>query len=399
MIREDMKICLASVLYLETTFPLAKHLADQGSDVSVFCIFPMESRNSNVIDYSQTDVKHGFDDRYTDVVFNQKLRKYLEIVKFRSFFYTNIKKEPFLNLFLAYRLSQYIKRQNFDVVHLVGSSPFLYLLHLFAGRRRIFHTLHEVTVHENNLTMSMHQKRLLDLICRRKISLIVPSEASMDRFFEYFARLDSKKYPFENRGYVIPFGLFETFNCFADDENIKEEENVILFFGRIYPYKGLNFLIDSVKQIVPVIPSVRLIIAGRGNLGYDNPLSESNFEVLNRFIPNEEIIRLIKRSKVVVCPYISASQSGIPMVAYLYNKPVIATNVGGFSEVIEHMKTGIIIPPADREALTRAIIKLITDKTLLDSMKKNIYSKYIHSVFSWKVIAGKTLEAYNNANT
>ncbi len=254
-----------------------------------------------------------------------------------------------------------------------------------------------MTAHENNVPMPVHQRRLLNLICRRRINLILPSNVSRDRFIDYCSSLDLNEQTVHNKVFVIPFGLFETFNCFSDDETVDEENNLILFFGRIFPYKGLNFLIDAIKLLTEKIPSVKLIIAGRGSLGSINDVSESNFEIMNRFIPNIEIIRLIKRSKIVVCPYVSASQSGIPMVSFLYNKPVIATSVGGFNEVIENMKTGVIVPPADSKALAGAIEELLTNPQLLEGIKSNISSKYHRSEFSWPLIAGKTVEAYTLA--
>ncbi len=131
-----MKVGIASVLFLETTFPLAKHLSDQNVDVSVFCIFPMESRNSNVIDFSDYKVKSGFDNTYNDKVFNEKLKQYLRKVKLYSFFYTNLRKQPGLNFLLAVRLVHFFKREHFDIIHFIGSSPFLYLLHLLSGRKK-----------------------------------------------------------------------------------------------------------------------------------------------------------------------------------------------------------------------------------------------------------------------
>ena len=80
-------------------------------------------------------------------------------------------------------------------------------------------------------------------------------------------------------------------------------------------------------------------------------------EIFDSFIPDEEVGTYFAAADAVVLPYISATQSGIAQIAYNFDKPVIATDVGGLSEVVVNEKTGYIVRPEDPEAFADAIVK------------------------------------------
>ena len=120
---------------------------------------------------------------------------------------------------------------------------------------------------------------------------------------------------------------------------------IVLHFGRIVPYKGIDILIDAVK-IIQKTQKIHLIVAGRGD-PYFNFDGVDSFEFLNYAISNEEVIDLIKKCTLVVCPYRSASQSGIPMTVFPFQKPIVASNMDGFNEIIEHNITGLVVEKLD----------------------------------------------------
>jgi len=166
----------------------------------------------------------------------------------------------------------------------------------------------------------------------------------------------------------------------------------ILNFGRIVPSKGIHFLIDAVKQLQITHP-IHLTIAGEGQPYFD--LSEiKSYEFINRFITNEEIVTLIKECDVVVLPYTSASQSGIPMTVFAFNKPIIASNIDGFKEVIDNFETGILVDHLDKDSLAKSIEIFLSDSNLKSKMRENIKNKYTSGDFSWPSIAAKTVDFY-----
>ena len=129
-------------------------------------------------------------------------------------------------------------------------------------------------------------------------------------------------------------------------------DNYILFFGLIRKYKGLDLLLDVMASKKIKSMNIKLIIAGEF---YDekekyitkiNALNLNNRIFLNDFyIKNEDVVNYFCASDIVVQPYTSATQSGVSMVAYNFNKPILLTNVGGLSEYVDDKKNGYLVQP------------------------------------------------------
>lgn len=170
---------------------------------------------------------------------------------------------------------------------------------------------------------------------------------------------------------------------------LKPDEKVLLFFGYIRPYKGLDLLLRSMKYVLNKFP-VKLLVVGEF---YEDPsryfkiVEEdgiSDFVIFkSEYVPNEEVKIYFSASDVVVLPYISATQSGIVQMAYNFNKPVIATNVGGLPEVVVDGKTGFIVEKAP-EKLAEAIVKFF-DENLGEFFSRNIDEE--KKKYSWDNLA------------
>lgn len=170
----------------------------------------------------------------------------------------------------------------------------------------------------------------------------------------------------------------------------------ILFFGRISPYKGLEYLCEAMKMVVKEVPDAELTIAGGGKLYFDfTPYEDWKYIKLdNRYVPDEEIAQLINNAAICVCPYTDATQSGIIANSFGLDTPVIATNVGGLPDMVEDGKTGLIVPPKDSRSLADAIIKLLNDNSLLSQMQSNIRQENKDGEKSWKHLAKGYLNFY-----
>lgn len=147
------------------------------------------------------------------------------------------------------------------------------------------------------------------------------------------------------------------------DVKISSEDEVILFFGYIRKYKGLEVLLDSMPDIVSR-RNVKLIIAGEfydDEKKYLDKLTDldlnENIFLVKDFIPNENVKYFFSACDLVVLPYLSATQSGIIPVAYFYDKPVVVTDVGALTEVVEDGKTGFVVKPGDKVSLANAVVK------------------------------------------
>ena len=179
---------------------------------------------------------------------------------------------------------------------------------------------------------------------------------------------------------------------------MQEEQGTALFFGRISQYKGIDILIKSWKCVVARVPGSKLIIAGRGQdfTPYARMIGDAKgFEVHNRFIPHTEVPRFFRRASVVVLPYIEASQSGVVALAYAFGKPVVVTNVGSIPEVVEHGKTGLVVPPGDPYALAEALVTVLNAVELRWAMAKNI-SQEAEGELSWDSVARITTQVYSS---
>jgi glycosyltransferase involved in cell wall biosynthesis len=181
--------------------------------------------------------------------------------------------------------------------------------------------------------------------------------------------------------------------------DVEEAGNEILFFGRVWRYKGLEYLIKAEPLISERFPDIKIVIAGRG----DNfqPYLEmmvhpERFEIHNEFVPEEKVARLFRRASVIVLPYIEATQSGVIPVAYTYEKPVVATTVGGLPSQVDHEKTGFLVPPCDSTALAEAVIRLMGDEKMRHEFGRNGKMK-LQNEWSAEAIVAKTLPIYRKA--
>jgi glycosyltransferase involved in cell wall biosynthesis len=145
------------------------------------------------------------------------------------------------------------------------------------------------------------------------------------------------------------------------------EEPLILFFGRIWPYKGLEYLIRAEPLITSKVPEARIVIAGTGEdfERYRNLMvNPDRFEVHNYYVSDEKRAELFRRASVVVLPYVEASQSHVISIAYRCGKPVVATRVGGLPAMVDHGETGFLVAPRDVDALAGAVVRLMQNEKL-----------------------------------
>ena len=155
------------------------------------------------------------------------------------------------------------------------------------------------------------------------------------------------------------------------DTAVSERGKRLLFFGRIWEYKGLEYLIRAEPFISARVPDVEIVIAGRGE-DFEKyrrlMVNPSRFVIDNERIPDERVAQHFAEASVVVLPYIDASQSGVVPIAYAFNRPVVASAVGGLPSVVEHGVTGLLVPPRDERALADALVTLLEDDDLRHKM-------------------------------
>jgi glycosyltransferase involved in cell wall biosynthesis len=142
---------------------------------------------------------------------------------------------------------------------------------------------------------------------------------------------------------------------------IDDSEPIVLFFGFIRKYKGLDILLNAMKKLPLHEPPVKLLIAGefyedeKQYLDLIENLKLNDRLILRtNFIADSEVKYYLCAADVVVQPYRNATQSGVTPLAYHFEKPMIVTNVGSLPSMVPHMQVGIVAAP-DPEAIAGAI--------------------------------------------
>ena len=162
-----------------------------------------------------------------------------------------------------------------------------------------------------------------------------------------------------------------TYDVFTDDEAPSagdarrqlglDGKRVLLYFGFIREYKGLDVLLEAVEGL-PADESYHLLVVGEfyedrekyaGAL--DRLRERGQLTLVDSYVPNEEIPLYFAAADLVMIPYLSATQSGIVQIAYAFDKPVVATKVGGIPEVVQQGATGFLVEPGDAEAIGGAV--------------------------------------------
>jgi starch synthase len=179
----------------------------------------------------------------------------------------------------------------------------------------------------------------------------------------------------------------------------ESDGKVALFFGRIWGYKGLEYLIRAEPLITAQVPDAKIVIAGTGE-DFDRyrqmMVHPDRFEVHNEYVTDAKRDELFGRASVVVLPYVEATQSGVVPVAYGYGKPVVATTVGGLPEVVEHGRTGLLVPPRNEAALAHAVVSLLSDPERAREMGRRGKEK-LRQECSPQAVGQRTMEVYRAA--
>jgi glycosyltransferase involved in cell wall biosynthesis len=298
-------------------------------------------------------------------------------------------RQPVRQLRAGWDLVRRIKAFHPDVVHFqqghLWFNGFLPLLRRFP----LIVTVHDPRHHPGDTTSKKTPQAVMDFGYRRASQLIVHAEPLKQ------VVIDACRIRPELVHVVPHVSLCDL----PDTELSHDDPPTILFFGRIWEYKGLEYLIRAEPLITAKVPEARIVIAGEGeDFGHYRLLMDhpEHFVVYNKYIQDQQRSELFRRASLVVLPYVEASQSGVIPLAYSFMKPVVATTVGGLPEIVDHGRTGYLVPPRDERALADAIVRLLRDKPLRMRMGLNGRRK-LDAECAPSVVARQTLAVYRRA--
>jgi len=177
--------------------------------------------------------------------------------------------------------------------------------------------------------------------------------------------------------------------------NIPEDKNVLLFFGFIRGYKGLDILLEAMETLPD---NYLLLIAGEvyGSFDeYDKIIRKLNLQdkvkLFIRYISDSEVPVFFSASDVCMLPYKSATQSGIVGITYHFDLPIIATDVGGLREMITPYGTGMIADEPKQNLLSAAILDYF-NMQMKETFEKNII-KY-KAFANWETLGKEIINLY-----
>lgn len=370
--------------FADCDFPLIRAFQQLGHDVYFFMSISPYFKKKTIININKLIDKN-------DIIparsYNE-LKVYENYLDFSKFFIINQTsgKQSSLSTQRLYRnLNKEIDKVNPEMI-ISTSLLDIATLPLIKYRQKLTFVVHDPFPHsgENSFRRSLFM-RLSFLVGKR---FILFNNKQVDEF--------CKKYKIKS-GHIIlnRLGTYDSMTALVDKRksSIKVASKRILFFGRISPYKGIEYLCEAMKKVHKVVPDATLTIAGGGKIYFDYTQYQDfdYMQLVNRYIPTEELANLLQQCDFTVCPYTDATQSGVIMTSFTMNKPVVASNVGGLGEMIEDGITGILVPPKDVNALADAMIKLLTNEDQLKQMSEKIFNTYHSGEWDWNNIAMKYL--------
>ena len=203
----------------------------------------------------------------------------------------------------------------------------------------------------------------------------------------------------------IPHGAFAHYTalCSPDRAN-RDGPFTFVFAGSVKPYKGLDLLVGAFNALVERRPAldVRLIVAG--SPGQDTaPLREvasrsagsARIEWRLRHQSERELASLLAHAHAVVLPYREIDQSGVLLAAVAMQRAVIASDIGGFPEVVRHGENGLLVPPNDVHALSSALERLAEDADLRLQFESSMRALSLGAL-SWDSVGVQTEQMYRS---
>jgi glycosyltransferase involved in cell wall biosynthesis len=260
------------------------------------------------------------------------------------------------------RLAGNIRALRPDVVHLTGAhewNPLVAVLCKLQGLPLVY-TVHDPESHPGAPWAIRFGNWLTSRLASKMVTLTVLGRRQLLARGESPMRVD-----------VVPHPIYSLFRKWKP--GVERPGKIILCFGRLEAYKGLDLLVEAFLRVRPSLPGWTLIIAGDGHLPEElASAGGAGIKVINRYVPDAEVARLMSRCAIVALPYTSATQSGVIALAQAFFRPVIATAVGGLSEMVIQGRTGILVRPGDRAAFGRALRGLAANPARRARMRREI---------------------------
>lgn len=317
-----------------------------------------------------------------------------------------------LRVLLYYtRLLKYSATSSAKLFHILWNNKFelfdrtLLMLYYRCLGKKLTLTVHNVNANERDGNDSLINRATLRIQYKLCDHLFVHTPRMKAELMQGFGVAEAKIS-------TIPFGINNTLPVSPITKHearsllqLSEKHKVLLFFGNIAPYKGLDLLVASFVEASKEDPNLHLIVAGRpkGSEAYWATIQKSirDAGLANRvhehieFIPDEKVEVFFKAADVLVLPYNHVFQSGVLFLGYSFGLPVIATDVGSLRDEIIEGTTGLVCPPKSVDGLLDVIHKFFRSPMFTQqSTFSNTIKKHANEHYSWATVAASTNAVY-----
>jgi glycosyltransferase involved in cell wall biosynthesis len=187
-----------------------------------------------------------------------------------------------------------------------------------------------------------------------------------------------------------------------DDLEIPRDDLLVLWQGIIFPYKGIDLLLDAWQLVEATVTNAVLVIAGTGAAELLHAIREQALHLdLRRvkmhfhFVSIEELVALYQAADIVVYPYRAITTSGALATGLALGKPIVASDLAVFRELLTTGNNALLVDPQSRAQLAGALIELLLKPDLRDQFAENT-RKMNFGDESWRLIARQTIEAYKS---
>lgn len=197
------------------------------------------------------------------------------------------------------------------------------------------------------------------------------------------------------RVHVIPHGAFEHLMHQADERPLPPdlaavEAPVVLCFGVVRPYKGVDLLIEAFRSI----HDAELWVVGRPlGVSIDALNAPPNVRFVARYVADAELPAYFRRADLLVLPHRSVDVSGVLFAGLAFSKAMVLSDVGGFRELVAEHGAGRLVPPGDPEALSAVIGELLADPAERERLAERARAAAA-GAYSWDSVAQRTLAVY-----
>lgn len=291
---------------------------------------------------------------------------------FQKAYVSNAVSKAIHYLLALFTLKKYIKKHNFDIIHLQWFSlPWIEWIYVWSLRKhgKIAITVHDV-IPFNNRPLEM---KCLNLIYNQADCLLLHTEKCLSQF-EHLYNVNCQKF-------IVTQGFFHKPDYTKLDKaeskkyfGIPEEKTIFLYFGTIRHSKGLDLLIQAIGKAKKECANVHLLVAGAFHKVneeeyqklVDTHLDSDCATVNFGYIPQELEIQYFSAADVLCLPYREVFQSAVAQLGLMYDLPMIVTNVGEMTAVVRDGVNGLVVPTEDIELLSTSIKILASDRGKLE---------------------------------